>query len=484
MANYRSPGVYVEELSLLPPSIAEVESAVPAFVGYTQMAKLLANDDLLNTPTRIGSFGDYIQYFGGADMEVAADFKIDVTEYKTGTTTTGYAVVVTPNTATLSKHNLYYAVKHFYANGGGSCYITSVGKYDITTVEKADLLRGLEMVGKEDTPTLLVVPEAVKLASINDFNEVNQAMLSQASSMKDRFALMDTYQTTSPKTSSSVVADVTASITAIPTDGSIRRYGAMYYPFFETTYNYTTTLDTLIVTTHSVVIDGAAGVDGDKDGTTLGSFKGTASALYAAIKTEFEKHHVILPPSAAMAGIITRTDNERGYWKAPANTGVLNVVKPVVSVARAEHDLLNINSDTGKSVNAILSMPGYGTVVMGARTLDGNDNEWKYINVRRFFSIVEESVKKSTNWVIFEPNTASTWTKVQAMIENYLFTKWRDGALAGAKPEQAFFVRVGLGKTMNSADILEGRMIVEIGMAVARPAEFIILRFEQMLQTS
>jgi uncharacterized protein len=484
MANYRSPGVYVEEISLLPPSIAEVESAVPAFVGYTQIAKLLSDNDLKDVPTRITNFADYIQYFGGPDTEVATDFAIAVTEFRTGTTTTGFNVTVTPNAATLSKHNLYHAVKHFYANGGGSCYITSVGSYATATVEKTDLLRGLEMVGKEDSPTMLLIPEAVNLGSINDFNEVNQAMLTQASSMKDRFALLDTYRTTTPKSSSSVVTDTTNATTAVPTDGSIRRYGAMYYPFLETTYNYSTVIDNLVVTTHSVVIDGAAGVDGDKDGQPLSAFKGTASALYNAIKIEFEKHHIVLPPSAAIAGVITRTDNERGYWKAPANTGVMNVVKPVVSVARAEHDLLNINSDTGKSVNAILSMPGYGTVVMGARTLDGNDNEWKYINVRRFFSIVEESVKKSTNWVIFEPNTASTWTKVQAMIENYLFTKWRDGALAGAKPEQAYFVRVGLGKTMNSTDILEGRMIVEIGMAVARPAEFIILRFEQMLQTS
>ena len=98
--------------------------------------------------------------------------------------------------------------------------------------------------------------------------------------------------------------------------------------------------------------------------------------------------------------------------------------------------------------------------------------------------MVEESVKKSTSWVILEPKTAATGGKGQGMIENYLFLKWRDGALAGAKPDQAYFVRVGLGTTMNDTDILEGRMIVEIGMAVARPAEFIILRFEQKMQES
>jgi phage tail sheath protein FI len=98
--------------------------------------------------------------------------------------------------------------------------------------------------------------------------------------------------------------------------------------------------------------------------------------------------------------------------------------------------------------------------------------------------MVEESVKKSSQWAVFEPNTMSTWVKIQAMIENYLFLKWRDGALAGTKPEQAFFVKVGLGSTMTSLDILEGRMNVEIGMAVARPAEFIILKFSQLMQQS
>lgn len=484
MANYRSPGVYVEEIALLPPSIAEVESAVPAFVGYTEKAILLTADDLLNVPTRITSFRDYIQYFGGAEKEVPAAFAIAVDETKNGAVTTGFKITITPDSTITSKHNLYYAIKHFYANGGGSCYITSVGKY-AKAVTKSDLETGLDAVGNEDAPTLLSVPEAMYLNAA-DFDSINQKMLTQASTMKDRFALLDTSRTTSPKVAGSVTLDVNTAITNVPADNIIRRYGAVYYPFLETSYNYEGDFDTFTVKSH--IVNSGVPADNppipDQTGALLSAVKTGASAMYNAIKTEYQKFHVVLPPSAAIAGIITRVDNERGFWKAPANVGVLNVVKPVISVSRAEHDLLNINSDTGKSVNAILSVPGYGTVVMGARTLDGNDNEWKYINVRRFFSIVEESIKKSTNWVIFEPNNASTWTKVQAMIENYLFLKWRDGALVGAKPEQAFFVNVGIGKTMNSIDILEGRLIVEIGMAVARPAEFIILRFEHKLQVS
>ena len=121
-------------------------------------------------------------------------------------------------------------------------------------------------------------------------------------------------------------------------------------------------------------------------------------------------------------------------------------------------------------------------MVWGARTLAGNDNEWRYIPVRRFFNMAEESIKKATEQFVFEPNDKNTWVKVRAMIENFLILQWRAGALAGAKPDQAFFVRVGLGETMTAQDILEGRMNVEIGMAVVRPAEFIILKFSHKMQ--
>jgi phage tail sheath protein FI len=119
--------------------------------------------------------------------------------------------------------------------------------------------------------------------------------------------------------------------------------------------------------------------------------------------------------------------------------------------------------------------------VWGARTLAGNDNEWRYINVRRFFNMAEESIKKATEQFVFDPNDANTWTKVRGMIENFLILQWRQGALAGAKPEDAFYVSVGLGQTMTALDILEGRMIVEIGLAAVRPAEFIILKFSHKM---
>jgi phage tail sheath protein FI len=161
----------------------------------------------------------------------------------------------------------------------------------------------------------------------------------------------------------------------------------------------------------------------------------------------------------------------------------MSVVGPDKKVTSQEQGDLNMHT-TGKSINVIREFAGKGTLVWGARTLAGNDNEWKYVPVRRFFNMVEESVKKATSQFVFEPNDANTWVKVKAMIENFLTLQWRSGALAGAKPEDAFFVRIGLGETMTAQDILNGFMNIEIGMAAVRPAEFIILKFSHKMQES
>lgn len=193
---------------------------------------------------------------------------------------------------------------------------------------------------------------------------------------------------------------------------------------------------------------------------------------------------MLLPASAAMAGVYARTDNSRGVWKAPANVNIDNAIRPQYLVTNDEQEGLNVDTLAGKSVNVIRSFAGRGpAIVWGARTLAGNDNEWRYISVRRFFNMVEESTKNATEQFVFEPNDRNTWVRVKSMIENYLTQQWKAGALMGTTTREAFFVKVGLGETMTEQDIFEGRMIVEIGMAVVRPAEFIILRFmHKMLQ--
>ncbi len=202
-------------------------------------------------------------------------------------------------------------------------------------------------------------------------------------------------------------------------------------------------------------------------------FKGVSDKIKETMRT--------IPPSGTMTGVYAMVDRTRGVWKAPANVSLNAVIGPSVKIDNKEQEDLNVHT-TGKSINAIRSFTGKGTLVWGSRTLAGNDNEWRYIPVRRFFIMVEESVKKASEPFVFEPNDANTWTKVKTMIENFLTLQWRGGALQGAKPEDAFFVHIGLGETMSQDDVLNGKMIVEIGMAVVRPAEFIILRFSHIMQ--
>lgn len=192
----------------------------------------------------------------------------------------------------------------------------------------------------------------------------------------------------------------------------------------------------------------------------------------------------LLPPSGTIAGVYASVDRDRGVWKAPANVSLNQVIGPAVKISHEQQFEYNIDVNAGKSINIIRAFTGKGTLVWGARTLAGNDNEWRYVSVRRLFNFVEESTKKATERFVFEPNDANTWIRVQAMIENFLTVLWRQGALQGVKPEHAFYVAVGLGKTMTPLDILEGRMIVEIGMAAVRPAEFIILRFSHKMAES
>jgi uncharacterized protein len=188
-----------------------------------------------------------------------------------------------------------------------------------------------------------------------------------------------------------------------------------------------------------------------------------------------------VPVSGAIAGVYAATDRSRGVWKSPANVSLNRVLAPALPITNDLQDRLNIDATTGKSINAVRSFFGKGTLVWGGRTLAGNDNEWRYINVRRTTNFIEESVKKAIGAFVFEPNDKNTWVKVRTMIENFLTNLWRDGALMGSKPDQAFQVAVGLGQTMTADDVLNGYMIVDVYLAIVRPAEFIRLRFMQKM---
>lgn len=221
-----------------------------------------------------------------------------------------------------------------------------------------------------------------------------------------------------------------------------------------------------------------------KDVSTLQKFREGIDTSYAAMYHPWIQCYDMLsrknsyfPPSGAMAGIYARTDNSRGVHKAPANEVVRNCTGLSVNYNEAEQGKLN-----PKGINLIRSLPGQGIRVWGARTCS-SDGNWKYVNVRRLFIYIEESIKANTSWAVFEPNDEMLWSRVEGTIKVFLTSLWRNGALMGSSADQAFFVNIG-NSTMTQDDILNGRLICVIGVAPVRPAEFVIFRITQKMETA
>ena len=690
---YKTPGVYVEEIAKFPPSVAQVETAIPAFIGYTEKATNKIKGDLKGVPTRLTSLLEYETWFGFAKPEKTISVTINDTLVNG---TTSRAIVVDQPSAR-EPFLMYYSMQMYFANGGGPCYVVSVGRYgsdldaadtQVTSINNFDdLKKGLGAVEKVDEVTLIVFPDATALSTASEFYGLYNDALTQCNKLQDRFTIIDTlsYDSTSPTDSN--IDDLRNFILS---DKDIIKYGAAYYPFLKTILDYqynpkditiahysysaeayetikknleaienlatgmpatvkklvdlTTTpgniagdvsnvlfkmydsvagfdlggvfatddtkktdflalVETLLASldkqadfkaklnaeataaattiqdenpviatsinaalvTFNADFTGAGKIDevtanlhdlyskmqaantdvkvknilnvnainfdaelkklesytplntqagivstvdafanvganltavgteikkvegkdknnGALNGRKLSDVAAVDNSTYNKILTAIGNLPLELPPSSAIAGVYARVDKDRGVWKAPANVGLNYVTNLSVKITNESQESLNVDTTAGKSINAIRAFTGKGILVWGARTLAGNDNEWRYVPVRRFFNMVEESVKKATSQFVFEPNDANTWVKVRAMIENFLILQWRAGALAGAKPEQAFYVRVGLGQTMTAEDILNGYMHIEIGMAVVRPAEFIVLKFSHKLQ--
>jgi phage tail sheath protein FI len=178
----------------------------------------------------------------------------------------------------------------------------------------------------------------------------------------------------------------------------------------------------------------------------------------------------LVPPSGVVAGVCAQTDERRGVWKAPAGVEIHGVVGLGEDYTDARQDLLNPNA-----VNVIREFPQRGMMVWGARTVS-SDPEWRYVAVRRLANMIERSIVEGTQWVVFEPNSEPLWASVRSSVESFLLDLWREGAVAGSKPKDAFFVRVGLGDTMTQSDVDGGRLNIIVGFAPLKPAEFVILR--------
>lgn len=453
MSTYKTPGVYTEEISTLPPSVAPVETAVPAFVGYTERRP--SNEV---RAYRITSLLEYVSLFGGPFPEVFTGVAVSV-DPASG----AYEVQTLPADPGKPAFWLYYQLQMYFANGGGACYIVSIGLY--ADPDAGDMAAGLAALAREDEPTLIVLPDLCRITDAVDFYQPYKDALAQCAHLKDRFTLIDI------KREADSVGVFRNQIGA-----NHLSYGAAYYPWLATTLRYAYDETKIGVSGGNLPENSTLRNDDPQK-----SLFHVDNAAYTAIKNRIGSFRVTLPPSGAMAGVYAQVDGSRGVFKAPANVSLNNVVQPTVKISNDDQESLNVHP-SGKSVNAIRSFINKGVMVWGARTLDGNSNEWRYISVRRLFIFLEESIGKAIERFLFEPNTQSTWVSVRGTIENFLTDQWQAGALAGTTAQQAFFVNVGLGVTMTPQDILEGRLIVDVGLAAVRPAEFIIIRFSHKLQ--
>ena len=388
MPEYLAPGVYMEEVEIGAKPIEGVSTSTVGFVGTTQhvTGDGFDNDNLLNKPTLITNWGQFVENFG----------RYNKTE----------APYLPP------------AVYGFFANGGSRCYVVRVkddgenGSGYVGTDEGPNKRTGLQAFNEVDGINILCIP-GITLPT------VQQAMITHCENMKDRCCILDCQEEADLEAVGNQKKDVV----------SEKGYGALYYPWIK------------------------APIETKENGKIK-------------LIREFT------PPSGYVAGIYARSDGERGVHKAPANEIVRTVLELKLSITKAEQGVLNRDG-----INCIRSFPGRGIRVWGARTTAG-DPLWKYINVRRLFLYIEESIEEGTQWVVFEPNDEKLWARVKQTITQFLTGVWQDGTLMGTTPEEAFFVKCDR-TTMTQDDIDNGRLIVLIGVAPVKPAEFVIFRIAQ-----
>ncbi len=486
MGTFKTPGVYIVEKNAFPNSVVEVTTAVPAFIGYTGMA-MNKGLDLTGKPWRISSMAEFQHYFGGAPTEKYVRFKLAKQDGVAPAAAPGAAPApATANIVPLAARDmapldiggdkytlvqssgfylLYYSMLHFFQNGGGACYIVSVGPYSADPglqIDSSLFGKALEALQKESEPTMIVMPEAVLLESGPCYTLQQAAIRHCGTVMKNRVAILDVWEGYRNRDDPAI--DVIEQFRGqIGTDAL--SFGAAYYPWLNTTVVQERELSQLNIDAGSDLPQAAI------------------SPHCHTILAEMARRLNVLPPAAAMAGVYTMVDNARGVWKAPANVSLNSVASPAVPITHAQQEDLNVTTQ-GKSINALRGFIGEGTLVWGARTLDGNSLDWRYINVRRTMIMLEESIRLASKAMVFEANVENTWVMLKSMINNFLTSIWKRGGLSGAAAQDAFSVHVGLGETMTPEDILEGILRVTVLVAISRPAEFLEISFQQQMQKS
>ena len=515
MLNYKSPGVYVEEVQAGSRPIEGVGTATAAFIGITASGPY-------DRPVKVTNWSQYVREFGGW-VEGAY---------------------------------LPHAVYQYFNNAGGSCYVIRIGENgadgarrasaELTSAVKAGLgvyrVEARDEGGAGDGIRIRVqnTPAAIEAAPAESgdgaASESGEDTFSVAVQRGDT---VERYEGISPRKGRNDLATRLQHSTLvqvsevgnapvaerIPSTGEVVLSGGASLPARLTPTDYIGDAtrrsgiaglaaldDVTIVAVPDLMaayeagqfdLDGVATVqnaliDHCKDmkdrmaildapkGLTAQEVrewvteKARFNTAYAALYwpwVQFPDPHLgqprLMPPSGAIAGIWGRNDDTRGVHKAPANEIVAGALDLELNVTRLEHDDLN-----PAGINVIRAFPGRGILVWGARTLS-DDTTWRYVNVRRLFNYIESSILAGTQWVVFEPNDLELWQRIRRTVSAFLLGLWRDGALFGATPEQAFYVKCD-AETNPPDQVDNGYVLIEIGVAPVKPAEFVVFRIAQL----
>ena len=420
MVSYRAPGVYVQEIPSGTRMIGRVGTSSAGFVGIAPDPR-----------ARI-------------DEVVAIDNWTQFVDIFVGDATQGTA--------------LSNAVFGYINNGGPRCYVVNIGPGGSLT-GSARRPSGLTLLESIDEIAIVAAPGYAGPDSY-------EALLSHCEDplRQDRVAILDTVETV--ETIDALLEVATADLPARGRAPNPATPASASATAGETTSGGSAAADTII----------EAAPPPDRPPTALRPRQSDYGALYypwIVMTDPVSGQRVSSPPSGHMAGIWARTDATRGVHKAPANEAVLGVSGLVHRVSRGEQELLN-----PAGVNCIRYFPGEGIRVWGARTLAAQSSEWRYLNVRRLVNMIKESIADGTRWIVFEPNDYTLWRSIRRDIGAFLTNVWRDGALLGRTPQEAFFVKCD--EETNPPDVRDsGQVVTIIGLAPVKPAEFVIFKLMQ-----
>ncbi|MCA2997705.1 MAG: phage tail sheath family protein [Rhodocyclaceae bacterium] len=516
---FATPGVYINEVNAFPNSVVPIATAVPAFIGYTPHATY-KGISYANKPFKVTSFQEFQAIFMLPDPPPPTDpVKQYSPEYylvaQKSPPTSGkymllngqyYSILPDPNTI----YYLYNSVRLFYQNGGGEAYIVSVGSYGPASqkpatdpaaavvnpnVQLSDLQRGLKLLQKESEPTMYICPEAT-LLTLGDNANLMQSMLLQAEQMQTAVCIFDIIGGANPDP---ILYTNDIQTFRNNTGSAGLNYGTCYYPFIGTTVMQPSDIDftnlfggdtkqlAALLNPPSAPNQAAASIlnliqnppSSPMTNSQLQAALMVASPTYKQIVNNVLEVANVLPASGAMAGVFTVNDDQNRVWNSPANTSIVGAVSLPIKLNDTDQQSLNLDPVSGKSVNAIRFFNGQGILIWGARTLDGNSNDWRYLSVRRTMTFIEQSVKLAARAYVFSPNDANTWGAINSMISSFLTSVWQQGGLQGPTAASAFTVSCGLGSTMTQDDLLNGYLRVSVSVALLKPAEFIVLTFMQ-----